>query len=145
MKSLFDFAYSHLELFLRIVAIAQVALAVLSYFLPRILKWEADIARMSLLVREVFRIHSWFISLTLLIWGVLTWRFAAEFAQAPTELSRWLCGSIAVFWGIRCGLQWLHYSPAHWRGIPSRTVIHWLCFIGYGLWAAVYAMAAFGE
>jgi hypothetical protein len=86
MKSFLDFAYSHLELFLRIVAVAQMALAVLSFFLPRILKWETDIARMSLLVREVFQIHSWFISLTLLIWGVLTWRFATEMAQSPTEL-----------------------------------------------------------
>ena len=145
MKSLLDFAYSHLELFLRIVAVAQIALAVLSFFLPRILKWETDIARMSLLVREVFVIHSWFISLTLLTWGVLTWRFAAEMAHAPTELSRWLCGAMALFWGVRCALQWLHYSPAHWRGIPSRTVIHWMCFVGYGLWAAVYAMAAFGK
>jgi hypothetical protein len=141
MKFLLDFTYSHLELFLRIIALAQVALAVLSFFLARILKWETDITRMSLLVREVFEIHSWFISLTLLIWGVLTWRFAEEMAQAPTELSRWLCGAIGVFWGIRCALQWLHYSPSHWRGIPSRTVIHWLCFVGYGTWAVVYAMA----
>jgi hypothetical protein len=145
MKALLDFAYGNLELFLRIIAVAQIGLAVLSFFLPRILDWKADIARMSLLVREVFEIHSWFISLTLATWGVLTWRFAHEMAHAPTGLSRWLCGAIALFWGIRCVLQWLHYSPAHWRGIPSRTVIHWACFVGYGLWAAVYAMAAVGR
>lgn len=142
MKALSDFAIANLELFLRIIAIAQLALAALSFFLPRILKWEADMARMSLLVREVFVIHSWFISITLVIWGVLTWRFAHEMAHAPTDLSRWLCGAIALFWGIRCALQWLHYSPMHWRGIPGRTVIHWMCFVGYGLWAAVYATAA---
>jgi hypothetical protein len=145
MKALFDFTHGHLELFLRIIAVAQVALAVLSACLPRILRWGPDIARMPLLLREVFVIHSWFISLTLLIWGVLTWRFAPEMAHAPTALSRWLCGAIAIFWGIRCVLQWLHYSPAHWRGIPSRTVIHWLCFFGYGIWGTVYIIAAVGN
>jgi hypothetical protein len=145
MKTLLDSAYANLELFLRIIAAAQVGLAVLSFFLPRILDWKADIERMSLLVREVFVIHSWFISLTLMIWGVLTWRFAHEMAHAPSELSRWLCGAIGAFWGLRCLLQWLHYSPAHWRGIPSRTVIHWACFLGYGLWAGVYAMGALGK
>ena len=145
MKLLLDFAHANLELFLRIIAVAQIALAVLSFFLPRILKWREDIDRMSPLVRDVFFIHSWFISLTLLIWGVLTWRFAFEMAHAPTDLSRWLCGAIAVFWGIRCVLQWLHYDSSHWRGIPSRTVMHWTLFVGYGLWTAVYAMAATGK
>lgn len=145
MKPLVDFAYGNLELFLKIIAVAQVAIALLNFAMPRILKWEADIARMSLLVRDVFKIHAWFISLTLVIWGVLTWRFAHEMAHAPTELSRWLCWAIAVFWGVRCALQWLHYDSSHWRGIPSRTVMHWVFFVGYGLWTVVYAMAAVGR
>ena len=140
--NLMPFAYAHLELFLRIVAVAQLALAVLSYFLPHIMDWKAEIQRMSPLVRDVFVIHAWFISITLIIWGILTWHFAEQMVHAPTELSRWLCGAIGAFWGIRCVLQWLHYSPAHWRGNPTRTVIHWMLFIGYGLWTATYFMAA---
>ena len=46
---------------------------------------QADIERMSALVRDVFVIHSWFISLTLLIWGVLTWRFAPEASGHGTD------------------------------------------------------------
>ncbi|WP_009966030.1 hypothetical protein [Verrucomicrobium spinosum] len=142
MNTLIQTAFTHLEALLRFVAVLQLGLAVLSFFLPRIMKWEGDISRMSLLVRDVFTIHSWFISITLIIWGVLTWRFAPEMAHAPTELSRWLCGAMGLFWGIRCVLQWTHYSPAHWRGIPSRTVIHWVLFFGYAAWTTVYAMAA---
>jgi len=143
MKTLIDFAFAHLEALLRFVALLQLGLAALSLSLPRILKWEPDIKRMSLLVRDVFIIHSWFIALTLVIWGALTWRFAGEMASAPTALSRWLCAAIGLFWGIRCALQWLHYDSSHWRGQTGRTVIHWTVFIGYGAWAAVYAMAAF--
>ena len=130
MKTILDLAFTHLEGLLRFVAALQLGLAVLSYFLPRIMNWKSDIARMSPLVRDVFVIHSWFISLTLIIWGVLTWRFAPVMANAPTELSRWLCAAIGIFWGIRCVLQWTHYDSSHWRGIPSRTLAHWTLFFG---------------
>ena len=133
---------THLELWLRIVAVAQIALAALSLCLPRILNWRAEIDRMSPLVRDVFEIHSWFIALTLVIWGALTWRFAAELAHAPTDLSRWLCSAIGIFWGIRCVLQWTHYAPSHWRGNPGRTLIHWTLFFGYAAWTTVYFIAA---
>lgn len=145
MSPSIEFHRTILDVSLHLVAAAQVGLAVLSFLLPRIMRWEADIARMPLLLRDVFVIHSWFISLALLIWGVLTWRFATEMARAPTDLSRWLCGAVAVFWGLRCILQWSHYSPSHWRGIPSRTAIHWTLFLGYAAWAGVYALAAVGK
>lgn len=132
-----------MELLLRFVALLQAGLAVLSLLLPRIMKWKPEIARMSPLVRDVFTIHSWFIALTLVIWAVLTWRFAPEMAHTPSDLSRWLCAAIGSFWGIRCVLQWTHYSPVHWRGILSRTVIHWTLFLGYAAWTTVYFMAAF--
>jgi hypothetical protein len=98
---------------------------------------------MPLLVRQVFEIHSWFIALTLVIWGLLTWRFAPEMVAAATPMAQWLCAAIGLFWAIRCVMQWTHYSSTHWRGNPSRTVIHWTLFFGYGAWAAVYFIAAF--
>lgn len=143
MKTILDLAFNHLEILLRFVALLQFGLAILSLFLPRILDWKPDIARMPLLIRQVFEIHGWFIAMTLVIWAVLTWRFAPEMANVPTELTRWLCAAIGLFWGLRCVMQWTHYSPAHWRGIPSRTVIHFILTFGYGAWTAVYFMAAF--
>ena len=142
MNPLVHFSLQHLELWLRIVAVAQFALAGLSLCLTRILNWKPDLDRMSPLVRDVFEIHSWFIALTLVIWAVLTWQFAPELVQAPTLLSRWLCACIGVFWGIRCVLQWAHYSPSHWRGNPRRTLIHWLLFLGYAAWSTVYFITA---
>lgn len=58
-------------------------------------------------------------------------------------MTRWLCGAIGLFWGIRCVLQWLHYSAVHWRGLPVRTFIHWAVFLGYGAWSTAYFLAAF--
>ena len=133
-----------LELGLRIAAVTQLGVAVLNLFLIRIMNWGRDLARAPLLIREVFHIHVQFISITLAIFGVLTWRFAHELANAITPMAIWLALGIAVFWAARSAMQWLHYSAEHWRGNPGRTAIHWALFLGYGAMAATYAVAALG-
>ena len=124
---------------LRFVAVGQIALVPLNVVLPRLLNWKPDLDRMSLLVREIFQIHAVFITLTVAIWGVLTWKFAERWVTNPDELSSWVCCALALFWGLRCVMQWTHYSASHWRGQPGRTLIHWLLFVGYLFWAVVYA------
>ena len=133
-----------LELGLRVAAVTQLGVAVLNLFLIRIMNWEPDLARAPLLIREVFRIHVYFISITLAIFSVLTWRFARDFATAANPLVVWLGLAIAAFWGARSIMQWLHYSPEHWRGDSTRTAIHWALFVGYGAIATTYAVAALG-
>jgi len=132
----------NLELFLRLAALAQLGVAVLNLFLVRIMKWEGDLITAPLLIREVFQIHIYFISITLAIFGVLTWRFAGEFATAAHPLSIWLALGIGAFWAVRSVMQWSHYSRVHWRGDKVRTAIHWMLFLGYGAFAAVYFTAA---
>ena len=58
-----------LELALRVAALAQFAVAILNLFLIRIMKWKPDLERAPLIIREVFRIHVVFISITLSIFG----------------------------------------------------------------------------
>lgn len=134
----------NLELLLQLVAFNQIIVAVINLFLPKIMKWQPDLAAMSPLVRDVFVIHGWFISITLAIFGVLTWRFAAEMAAQPSDLARWLCVSIGTFWGVRAIMQWSYYSPSHWRGNGQRTFLHWLLFLVYTGWTIVYLKAALG-
>jgi hypothetical protein len=132
-----------LDLMLRAAALAQFAVAILNLFLIRIMKWKPDLDRAPLLIHEVFRIHVVFISITLSIFAVLTWRFAHEIASATTPLATWLTGAIGLFWLVRSAMQWTHYSASHWRGDALRTVIQWALFLGYGAMATVYLAAAF--
>jgi hypothetical protein len=132
-----------LELALRVAALAQLAVAILNLFLIRIMKWKPDLDRAPLLIREVFHIHVVFISITLSIFGALTWRFAHEIANAANPLAVWLAVAIGLFWFVRSLMQWSHYSASHWRGNPLRTLIHWTLFLGYGAMAAAYLAAAF--
>jgi hypothetical protein len=140
MKLLSD----HLELFLRLAALAQLGVAVLNLFLIQIMKWERDLVSAPLLIREVFQIHTYFISITLAIFGTLTWRFAGDIARAAHPLCVWLAFGIGCFWSIRSVMQWSHYSSSHWHDDRFRTVIHWTLFLGYGALGAVYFIAAGG-
>ena len=133
---------TNLELFLRLAALAQLGVALLNLFLVRIMKWERDLGSAPLLIREVFQIHIYFISITLAIFGAVTWRFAAEIATASQPICIWLAIGIGAFWAVRSVMQWSHYSAVHWRGDRLRTVIHWMLFLGYGAFAAVYFTAA---
>ena len=131
-----------LELLLRFAALAQLGVVILNLFLVRLMNWRPDLNAMPLLIREVFQIHVYFISITLAIFGAITWRFAAEIARAAHPVCVWLALGIGGFWAIRSVMQWTHYSAIHWRGDRGRTLIHWALFLGYGAFAAIYFTAA---
>lgn len=138
-----SFSLVNLDVALRSVAVLQLMVAALNLCLVRLMGWKDDLARLPLLPREVFHVHSWFISLTLAIFAALTWRFAGEMAGGASPIARWICGAIGIFWAIRAVFQWSYYSHEHWRGRSTPTAMHWLLFLSYGGLAAVYLRAAF--
>jgi hypothetical protein len=131
-----------LEMLLYTVAAAQFGVAALNLFLVRLLGWRPDLERMPLLIREVFVVHAWFISVTLAIFGAVTLRFAPEFAAASHEVFRWLAVGMGFFWALRTVLQITYYSSSHWKGRTGRTIIHVLLLATYGGLAATYIAAA---
>jgi len=134
-----------LMLLLRAAATLQLAVAVMNLFLVPLLKWKEVVARMPLLLREVFQVHAWFISVTLALFAVMTWRFAGEMAGGANPVCRWLAAGIGGFWAIRTVLQVAYYSSSHWRGQTGRTVAHVVLLIVYGGFAGTYLWAAFGS
>ena len=136
--------HSTLTALLQMTAAMQLAIAALNLFLIRLLKWQEELGRMQLLVREVFRVHAWFISITLAIFGVMTWRFANEMAGGTNPVCQWLAAGIGSFWAVRTVLQVFYYSSSHWRGQLGRTLIHIALLFLYGGFAAAYLWAAFG-
>lgn len=125
-----------------LAASLQAGIAMLNLFLVPLLKWQPEIARMPLLLREVFHVHAWFISITLAIFATLTFRFSGEMALGNNPVAGWLAGAIAVFWGARTVLQVAWYSSSHWRGRLDRTLIHIALLIIYGGFSVVYLAAA---
>src|SRR5258708_30267775 len=126
-----------LNLSLMVGAAGQFCVALLNLRLVRLLGWQEELARMPLLLREVFQIHVWFISITLLIFSAFTWRFAEVLAAGADPLGRWLAVSMGLFWLIRATLQITHYSASHWRGLPGRTAAHVILLAAYSAPAGV--------
>ena len=108
------------------------------------MKWKPDLERAPLIIREVFRIHVVFISITLSIFGALTWRFTHEIARASNPLTIWLAVAIGLFWidSLRHAMAALQLEPLA-RAMRCELVIHWALFLGYGAMAAIYLAAAF--
>lgn len=123
-------------------ALGQSLIALLNLRLAKIMHWEADLASLPQLLREVFQVHAWFISITLALFATLTFRFAPELPVL--DLGRWLASGIGLFWGIRFVMQFAFYSSSHWRGQPGRVAVHLILLLVYGGFAIVYAMAAAG-
>jgi hypothetical protein len=136
---------SFLPVLLQCAAVIQAAIALLNLFLVPLLKWRNDLARMPLLLREVFQVHAWFISITLTIFASMTWRFAAEMAGGANPVCQWLATGIGLFWAIRTVLQVTYYSSSHWRGQPGRTLVHLTLLILYGAFASIYLWSALGQ
>jgi hypothetical protein len=135
---------SHILLLLKIAAMLQLGVAILNLFLIRLLDWRQELARVPLLMREVFQVHVWFISITLAIFGVLTWRFAGEIASGQNPVAQWLAGGIGIFWAVRTVLQFTYYSASHWRGQVGRTLAHVCLLLMYGGFGLLYLYVAVG-
>jgi len=131
-----------LSIHLKIVGCALVALALLHPAIARHLRWRDDLKHTSLLTRQIFAVHSFFIALVLVLMGVLAAGFT-ETLIAPSPLGRLVLSGLTIFWFARLVVQLLVYDRSHWRGNPRNTVIHvtftlfWLyCVVvfGWGAW-----------
>jgi hypothetical protein len=119
------------EWLLRAAGLLQIALALLHAFFPKRFDWAVELARLSLLNRQIFVVHTVFIGFALLLMGSLS-AFAPQALLVPTLLSRLVLAGIASFWALRLLVQWLYYDSALWRGHRFNTLMHVLFT---GLWA----------
>lgn len=132
------------QLHLRIAGILLILLVFFHLFLPRRFHWKEELAHLSLLNRQIFMVHTFFICLVLLLMGLLS-AFGGHLLLQPLPLARLVAGGCAAFWGIRLIFQWLIYSPELWRGQPFNTVMHGLFTALWIYLTWVYGSAALGR
>ena len=73
-----DLLIANLNTILIAAAIGQILIAMLNMRLDKLLHWDSELKSVSQLLREVFYVHKWFITITLLIFGIITIRFAND-------------------------------------------------------------------
>jgi hypothetical protein len=118
----------------------QLFIASLNVVLPKKLNYAENLAKVSTIVRQVFVVHSVYIGLILVFFGLLSLLFAPELAGATT-LGRFLSAFLAVFWSLRVGIQLFYYDPALKR---QNRLAHFVFTLIFVYLAAVYTVAAIG-
>jgi hypothetical protein len=125
---------------LRFIGVLMAALVAVNFFVPGRFHWREEMARLSLVNRQIFQAHTVFIMLTIAMFSVLLLT-AAETLLEPTRLSRLILGGLTIFWGVRMLMQWFFYSPAIWRGHRFNTVMHGVFSVAWVYVTAVFATA----
>jgi hypothetical protein len=75
-------------------------------FFWRYFGWGAELALISVLTRQVFGVHCFFIALLLAMFGALS-LFAADALLSPGTLSQAVLGGMLVFWVCRLAVSGL--------------------------------------
>jgi len=124
---------------LRVVGILLMLLGMSHVFFDHYFGWRKELASVSLLTRDVFFVHTFFIGLGVMMAGAGSFLCANALLQ-PTALSRAVLAGMAMFWLCRLLAQWFVYDAVIWRGDRFRTFMH---VVFSGLW--IYVTATYGS
>jgi hypothetical protein len=120
----------NLEQLIQLAGAAQLAVLVASSLVPFQLDWKSIMVPLPRLHRQMYWTYGGYVVMAIIFNGVVCLAAAAELA-AGGRLARVVCGYIAVFWGVRLGLQ------AVFDVKPFLTA--WWLRAGYHLLTALFA------
>lgn len=89
----------------------QLGIALSSLFLPKILDWKGQTAKLDELTRHVFWTYACYIFGTNLFFAGVS-MLAPEVLTDGTTLARTVCGFITAYWGARVLIQIFAYRGA---------------------------------
>lgn len=128
------------ELHVKFAGAVLLLLAAVHLTFPRRFNWREELARLSLLNRQIFQVHTFFICLVLTLMGALS-AFGAALLLEPTPLARLVLLGFAIFFGVRLVCQWFVYDSALWRGQRFNTFMHVVFSALWTYLTCVYAYA----
>ncbi|MBL8204607.1 MAG: hypothetical protein JNM09_10295 [Blastocatellia bacterium] len=134
----------NLVIHLKIIGIVLILLALVHLILPRWCDWAVELARLSLLNRQLMQVHTFFIALVVLMFGALTF-FCSDELLSRSRLAQVILLGFTVFWAVRLFFQFFVYDTQLWRGKRFETLVHilFVCFwtyctvvYGWAYWAS---------
>ncbi|MFN0022257.1 MAG: hypothetical protein ACKVP0_28750 [Pirellulaceae bacterium] len=130
-----------LSTLIRTAGFLQWSVLIASALVPIRLNWKRDLGVLPRLHRQLFWTYGGYTVLSIVSLGLLCVTLAESLADGTT-LARALCGFIAVFWGIRLGLQFVldarPYLTAWWQVVGE--VLLTVLFLSFTLLFAVVAI-----
>lgn len=129
-----------LHVHLQIVGCLLVLLGLSHAFMNRYFGWRKELAGVSLLTRQIFYVHAFFIALGVVLGGAVSLAFPTALLS-PAPLNRAILASMALFWFCRLMAQFFAYDGAIWRGNPGRTGMHVAFSMLWCYVTAIYSLA----
>jgi hypothetical protein len=111
-----------MEIYLKISGILLMVLALLHIGFPWYFKWKEELKSLTLLSRQVMKVHTFFIALTVFLMGVLCFVYTEELLNE--KIGRVILIGFGIFWFCRLLIQFFGYSSQLWKGKRFETFIH---------------------
>ena len=125
---------------LQAIGVFQIVLALMHLTFARRFNWRTETARLSLLNRQIFYVHTFFICVVLMLFGLLNLTCTNEL-MTPGALARTVLLGITVFWTIRWLIQFFVYDARLWKGQRLNTVMHIVFASVWTYFSSVYGWA----
>jgi hypothetical protein len=117
--------------------LAQASILIASVQVPSALRWREELRPLPRLHRQMHWVYSGYVVLSIVAFAAISVTNARALAEGGA-LARALCAYIAVFWGIRLGLQAVFdlrpylTTPVKRAGATALTVLFALLTLVYG-------------
>ena len=125
---------------LRIAGTILLLLALAHLRFPKQFHWATELPRLSIINRQMFLVHTFFIAMIVTMMGLLSLAFPETLIER-SSLARLTLAGLTIFWGTRLVFQWFVYDRALWRGQKFNTAIHFLFTTFWTYLTSVYAWA----
>jgi len=131
-----------MEIHFRIIGIALIVLAFVHVIFPKYFNWSEELKKLSLINRQIMKVHTFFIALVVFLIGLLCLTSASELIS--TELGKKVSLGFGMFWSLRLIVQFVGYSSKLWKGKRLETIVHVFFSMFWGYLSFVFLNVYFG-
>lgn len=111
-----------IEIHFKIIGILLIGLSLIHLIFPTYFNWKEELENLSLMNKQMMKIHTFFIGLIIFLMGLLC--LSSGHDLATTKLGKTISLGIGVFWFVRLVIQFAGYSNKLWKGKTFETIIH---------------------
>lgn len=111
-----------MEIHYKIIGVLLIILAFVHIIFPKYFKWEKELKSLSLINRQIMKVHTFFIALVVFLIGLLCLTSYNELIH--TVLGKRVSLGFGIFWSFRLIIQFIGYSSKLWKGKKMETIVH---------------------
>ena len=128
---------------LHIIGILLILLALIHIIFPKYFNWNKELKSISLINRQVMKVHTFFIAFTVFLMGLLCLTSSTEIIE--TSLGRRISFGLALFWLVRLFFQLFVYSSKLWKQKMSETIVHIVFTLLWVYFTSVFSIISFNQ